>query len=67
METEEVPVNEKSTKWNDQDTPEGTIDEPDMDGAEEHLEEDVDPRKGMTDPALIRDIESGKKTTTPYG
>ncbi|MFA5606485.1 MAG: hypothetical protein WDA07_04775 [Leucobacter sp.] len=60
-------MNEKNTKWNDQDTPEGTMDEPVMDGAEEHREEDVDPRKGMTDPALIRDIEAGKKTTNPYG
>lgn len=43
------------------------IDEPVMDGAEEDFDEDVDPRKGMDDPALIRDIESEKKTANPYG
>lgn len=43
------------------------VDHPMLDGAEEHIDEDVDPRKGMSDPALIRDIESGKKTANPYG
>lgn len=42
-------------------------DEPVLDGADEHVDEDVDPRKGLSDPALIRDIESGKKTVNPYG
>ncbi|MGJ0203736.1 hypothetical protein NHL51_06210 [Leucobacter sp. gxy201] len=46
---------------------EETIDEPVMDGATDHSDDDVDPRKGQTDPALIRDIESGKKTANPYG
>lgn len=44
-----------------------TIDEPVMDGADEKLDPNADPRKGMSDPALIRDIDSGKKTTNPYG
>lgn len=47
------------------------IDEPVMDGATDRDEGDddgepIDPRKGMSDPALIRDVESGK-TTNPYG
>lgn len=46
--------------------PEETLDEPVLDGAEDHDETDVDPRKGMSDPALIRDVESGKKTANPY-
>ncbi len=46
---------------------EETIDEPVMDGATDHEDTDADPRKGMSDPALIRDVESGKKTTNPYG
>lgn len=44
-----------------------TIDEPVLDGATDHSEKDVDPRKGMDDPALIRDVETGKKTKNPYG
>ncbi len=47
--------------------PEETLDEPVLDGAEDHSDTEVDPRKGMSDPALIRDIEHGKKTTNPYG
>lgn len=43
------------------------VDSPVLDGSEDHSEGDVDPRKGMTDPALIRDIESGEKTVNPYG
>lgn len=46
-----------------------TVDEPVLDGATEHDPEDenVDPRKGLTDPALIRDIDADKKTANPYG
>lgn len=43
------------------------LDEPVLDGADDHSSDDVDPRKGMSDPALIRDVEQGKKTTNPYG
>lgn len=46
---------------------EETVDEPVMDGAEDHSDTNADPRKGMSDPALIRDLESGKKTVNPYG
>ncbi|XPP27197.1 MAG: hypothetical protein ACNYNX_03175 [Leucobacter sp.] len=46
---------------------EENLDEPVLDGADEHADKDVDPRKGMSDPALIRDVESGKKTVNPYG
>ncbi|UOQ56759.1 hypothetical protein MUN78_13950 [Leucobacter allii] len=46
---------------------EGTIDAPVMDGATDHSETEVDPRKGQSDPALIRDIDAGKKTVNPYG
>lgn len=45
---------------------ENTIDEPVLDGAEDRTP-DADPRKGKSDPALIRDVESGKKTVNPYG
>lgn len=44
-----------------------TLDQPVLDGAEDHSETDIDPRKGMSDPALIRDIEHGKRTINPYG
>ena len=51
-----------------------TISEPVMDGATDHDdhgkalgEEGVDPREGMSDPALIRDVEDEKKTVNPYG
>jgi hypothetical protein len=43
------------------------LDEPVLDGSDEHPEEQIDPREGKSDPALIRDIESGKKTVNPYG
>jgi len=45
----------------------GVIDEPVLDGATEHQDTDVDPRKGLSDPALIRDIDAEKKTVNPYG
>ena len=47
--------------------PEETLDEPVMDGATETFDPNADPRKGEDDPALIRDVESGKRTTNPYG
>lgn len=47
--------------------PEETLDEPVMDGAKDHSDDNKDPRKGEEDPALIRDIDSGKKTANPYG
>lgn len=56
-----------STKDTSGNKPEETIDEPVLDGATDHSDTDADPRKGDSDPALIRDIESGKKTTNPYG
>ncbi|MGO3147981.1 MAG: hypothetical protein ACTIJ6_09925 [Leucobacter sp.] len=46
---------------------EEVLDEPVMDGANDHSDDDKDPRKGEEDPALIRDVESGKKTANPYG
>ena len=46
---------------------EETIDEPVLDGAEEHDATDEDPRKGMTDPQLIRNVDQEKKTANPYG
>lgn len=45
---------------------EDTIDEPVMDGADEVLEGDEDPRKGKSDPALIRHPEKDDKTVAPY-
>lgn len=51
--------------------PEGeTQDRPVLDGStltDEEEKQVEDPRKGMSDPALIRDVESGKKTLNPYG
>lgn len=44
-----------------------SLDEPVLDGAEDHSRDDIDPRKGLADPALIRDIDAEKKTTNPYG
>ena len=44
-----------------------TVADPTLDCADDHTETRIDPRKGMTDPALIRDIESGKKIVNPYG
>lgn len=46
---------------------EQVVDEPVLDGATDHQDTDVDPRKGLTDPALIRDIDAEKKTVNPYG
>ena len=46
---------------------EETLDHPVLDGAEEHPVEHVDPREGMSDPALIRDVRHQKKTVNPYG
>lgn len=45
---------------------EETIDEPVMEGADEVFEGNEDPRKGMSDPALIRHPEKGDKTVAPY-
>lgn len=53
-------------KHNSEDT-EKTVDEPVLEGADDHSSDDVDPRKGEDDPGLIRDVESGKKTANPYG
>lgn len=50
-----------------EDQSEEVADEPVLEGSEDHSEKDIDPRKGMSDPALIRDIEEGKKTVNPYG
>lgn len=60
-------MNQKNTEEEDGTTADATLDAPVLDGAEEHDETDVDPRKGEDDPALIRDVESGKKTVNPYG
>lgn len=46
--------------------PEDTIDEPVMDGATEPDDQDADPRKGMSDPALIRHPDKGDKNAAPY-
>lgn len=62
--TNETKPEEPKKKRNDNDE---TIDEPVMYGANEKFDEDADPRKGMTDPQLNRDPESGKKTVNPYG
>ena len=43
-----------------------TLDEPVLDGATEPDSPDVNPRKGMADPQLIRDIETERKTVNPY-
>ncbi len=58
---------EHRTEHNDEAHRERVLDEPVLDGAEEHPEEQIDPREGMTDPALVRDVETGKKTVNPYG
>jgi len=63
MTNEEAKPERPNAKKSDEET----LDEPVMDGADEKLDADVDPRKGMEDPALIRDIDSGKKTANPYG
>lgn len=51
----------------DQHEPKETIDEPVLDGATDPVRGDEDPRKGMSDPGLIRDVDSGKKSKNPYG
>lgn len=43
-----------------------TLDEPVMEGAEQHEGSDKDSRKGQSDPALIRHPEKGDKTVAPY-
>lgn len=63
-------MNQKNTEEEEEEdgtATDDTLDAPVLDGAEEHDETDVDPRKGEDDPALIRDVESGKKTVNPYG
>lgn len=45
---------------------EETIDEPVMDGADENFDGDEDPRKGQSDPGLIRHPEKDDKNTAPY-
>lgn len=45
---------------------EETLDKPVMDGADEVFEGDEDPRKGMSDPALIRHPKKDDKTVAPY-
>ncbi|WP_161937387.1 hypothetical protein [Leucobacter sp. G161] len=47
-------------------TEEETIDEPVMDGADEEFDGDEDPRKGQSDPGLIRHPEKDDKNTAPY-
>lgn len=44
-----------------------TQDEPVMDGATDEFDPAQNPRKGMSDPRLNRNPETGKKTTNPYG
>lgn len=51
---------------NANETNEAPQSEPVMDGAEEVFEGDEDPRKGQTDPALIRHPSEGDKTAKPY-
>jgi len=60
-------MNQKNTEEEEGTAADATLDTPVLDGAEEHAETDIDPRKGEDDPALIRDVESGKKTVNPYG
>ena len=49
------------------DTPsEDYQDEPVMDGATEEMDSSADPRRGQSDPALIRHPEKGDKNTAPY-
>lgn len=45
---------------------EETLDEPVMDGSTEEEASNVDPRKGQSDPALIRHPEKDDKTSAPY-
>ncbi len=57
---------DKKRNQDPNDTQEETIDEPVMDGATETYRGDEDPRKGETDPALVRHPERDDKTTAPY-
>lgn len=62
-------MNEKTGRPDDVDVPEPkeeAVDEPVMDGADEVFNGDEDPRKGMSDPALIRHPSKGDKTAAPY-
>lgn len=45
---------------------EETLDAPVMDGSTEEEASNVDPRKGQSDPALIRHPEKDDKTSAPY-
>lgn len=53
---------ERHSKQDDKET----IDEPVMDGANEVFDGDEDPRKGESDPALVRHPSEEDKTTAPY-
>lgn len=65
---DQEPVQDQEQREpNDRESGENVIDEPVLDGATEHQDTDVDPRKGLSDPALIRDIDAEKKTVNPYG
>lgn len=57
----------KQAHTHDSATNADTVDEPVLDGATEVFDGDEDPRKGDSDPALIRDIKASKKTVNPYG
>ncbi|MCW2288371.1 hypothetical protein [Leucobacter luti] len=56
-------MNKENDSTHDEDA---TANEPVMDGAEEHDAEAIDPRKGMSDPALIRHPSKHDKNTAPY-
>lgn len=43
-----------------------SLDTPVMDGATDTFNGNEDPRKGQSDPALIRHAEEGKKTVNPF-
>lgn len=45
---------------------EDTLDKPVMDGADNEFAEDSDPRKGESDPALIRHPSKDDVTVAPY-
>lgn len=46
---------------------EETLDDPVMEGANDEVRGDEDPRKGLTDPALIRHPDTEKKSANPFG
>lgn len=56
----EIDMNEKKQPTED------TVDEPVMDGADEEFDGDANPRKGQSDPGLIRHPDKNDKTTAPY-